>query len=140
MDLWSVLFVALLVSFLTAGRLETTVDKLLVFAFVLPLIILNFVWLLFTEEVEPNLFLAFPDKQTADVIDTTQRSLLLAACLATVLVLGLRWRAATRPRRRALLPTIAGSFVLLIYSALLINDLASGERSELLLGAPPARW
>ncbi len=132
-DLWSVLFVALLVSFLTAGRLETTVDKLLVFAFVLPLIILNFVWLLFTEEVEPNLFLAFPDKQTADVIDTTQRSLLLAACLATVLVLGLRWRAATRPRRRALLPTIAGSFVLLIYSALLINDLASGERSELLL-------
>ena len=50
-----------------------------------------------------------------------------------MLVLGLRWRAATRPRRRALLPTIAGSFVLLIYSALLINDLVSGERSEPLL-------
>ena len=132
-DLWSVLFVALLVSLLTAGRLESTVDKLLVFAFVLPLLILNFVWLLFTEEVEPNLLLAFPTSRSPTSIDTTQRSLLLGACLATVLVLGLRWRAATRPRRRALLPTIAGSFVLLIYSALLINDLVSGERSEPLL-------
>jgi signal transduction histidine kinase len=132
-DLWSVLFVALLVSLLTAGRLESTVDKLLVFAFVLPLLILNFVWLLFAEEVDPNLLLAFPDAQIADAIDTVQRSILVGACLATVLVLALRWRAATRPRRRALLPTIAGSFVLLMYAALLINDLVSGERSEPLL-------
>jgi hypothetical protein len=57
-----------------------------------------------------------------------------------VLVLGLRWRAAMRPRRRALLPTIAGSFVLLVYAALLINDLASGERSEALLWIAPAHW
>ena len=132
-DLWSVLFIALLVSLLTAGRLESTVNKLLVFAFVLPLLIGKFVWLLFTEEVQPNVLLAFPDKQIADAIDTAQRSILIGACLATVLVLGLRWRAATRPRRRALLPTIAGSFVLLIYVALLVNDLASGERSEPLL-------
>src|SRR5215207_1058121 len=40
-DLWSVLFVALLVTLLTSGRLETTVDKLLVFSFVLPLLILG---------------------------------------------------------------------------------------------------
>jgi signal transduction histidine kinase len=58
---------------------------------------------------------------------------LVGACLATVVVLGLRWRAATQPRRRALLPTIAGSFILLMYVALLVNDLASGERSEPLL-------
>ena len=108
-------------------------DRLLVFAFVLPLLILRFVWLLFAEEEEPNLLLAFPDEQIAKAIDTTQRSLLLGACLATVLVLGLRWRAATRPRRRALLPTIAGSFVLLVYATVLINDLVSGERSEALL-------
>jgi signal transduction histidine kinase len=132
-DLWSVLFVALLVSLLTAGRLESSVDRLLVFLFVLPLLILGFAWLLVAEEVEPNVLLAFPDKGVADVIDTTQRSILIGACLATVLVLGLRWRAATRPRRRALLPTVAGSFVLLIYTALLINDLASGERSVPLL-------
>jgi signal transduction histidine kinase len=132
-DLWSVLFVALLVSLLSAGRLETTVDKLLVFAFVLPLLILNFVWLLVAEEVDPNVLLAFPHEGIAGAIDTIQRALLLLACLATVLVLGLRWRAATRPRRRALLPTIAGSFVLLVYAALLVNDLVSGERSQLLL-------
>jgi hypothetical protein len=139
-DLSSVLFVTLLVSLLTAGRLESTVDRLLVLAFVVPLLILNFVWLLFAEEVDPNVFLAFPDERMADAIDTIQRSLLLGACLATVLVLGLRWRAATRPRRRALLPTIAGSFVLLVYAALLINDLASGERSEALLWIAPAHW
>ena len=131
-DLWSVLFVALLVSLLTAGRLETTVDKLLVFAFVLPLLILEFVWMLFNEK-EGHLLVAFPDKGVADAIDTVQRSILIGACVATVLVLGARWRAASRPRRRALLPTVAGSFVLLIYTALLINDLASGARSEPLL-------
>jgi signal transduction histidine kinase len=132
-DLWSVLFVALLVSLLSAGRLESTVNRLLVFSFVLPLLILGFVWLLFAEEEAPNVLLAFPDEQIAEVIDTSQRALLLGACLATVLVLALRWRAASRPRRRALLPTVAGSFVLLVYSAVLINDLASGERSEPLL-------
>jgi signal transduction histidine kinase len=132
-DLWSVLFVALLVSLLSAGRLESTVNRLLVFSFVLPLLILGFVWLLFAEEEAPNMLLAFPDEQIAEVIDTSQRALLLGACLATVLVLALRWRAASRPRRRALLPTVAGSFVLLVYSAVLINDLASGERSEPLL-------
>src|SRR5215213_2890198 len=60
-DLWSVLFVALLVSLLSAGRLESTVDRLLVFSFVLPLLILEFFWLLVAEEVEPNVLLALPD-------------------------------------------------------------------------------
>jgi signal transduction histidine kinase len=132
-DLWSILFVALLVSLLSAGRLESTVDKLLVASFVLPLLILEFVWMLFVESEENNLLLAFPNQGVADVIDTVQRSILVGACLATVVVLGLRWRAASPPRRRALLPTVAGSIVLLIYTALLINDLATGERSEPLL-------
>ena len=132
-DLWSVLFVALLVSLLSAGRLESLVDKLLVFSFVLPLLILEFIWMLFVETEEDNLLLAFPNQGVADVIDTVQRSILVGGCLATVLVLGLRWRAASRPRRRALLPTVAGSIVLLIYTALLVNDLATGERSQTLL-------
>ena len=112
-DLWSVLFVALLVTLLTAGRLETTVDKLLVFSFVLPLLILGFVWMLFEEDIENNLLLAFPDDGIAHALDTAQRAILIGACVATVIVLGARWHAASRPRRRALLPTLAGSFVLL---------------------------
>ena len=107
-------------------------DRLLVFSFILPLLILEFIWMLFEAE-ENNLLLAFPNKGVADAIDTVQRSILIGACLATVLVLGLRWRAASAPRRRALLPTVAGSVVLLIYTALLINDLATGERSQTLL-------
>src|SRR5829696_2326972 len=132
-DLWSVLFVALLVTLLTSGRLETTVDKLLVFSFVLPLLILGFVWMLFEEEIENNLLLAFADAGVAHALDQAQRAILIGACVATVAVLGWRWHAASRPRRRALLPTLAGSFVLLIYTALLINDLATGERSQPLL-------
>ncbi len=132
-DLWSVLFVALLVTLLTAGRLETTVDKLLVFLFVLPLLILGFVWMLFEEDIENNLLLAFPDAGIAHALDQAQRAILIGACVATVAVLGWRWHTASRPRRRALLPTLAGSFVLLIYTALLINDLATGERSQWLL-------
>ncbi len=132
-DLWSVLFVALLVTLLTAGRLETTVDKLLVFLFVLPLLILGFVWMLFEEDIENNLLLAFPDAGIAHALDQTQRAVLIGACVATVSVLVWRWHTASRPRRRALLPTLAGSFVLLIYTALLINDLVTGERSQLLL-------
>jgi len=132
-DLWSVLFVALLVTLLTAGRLETTLDKLLVFSFVLPLLILGFVWMLFAEEIENNLLLVFPHEGIAHALDTAQRSVLIGACVATVIVLGARWHAASRPRRRALLPTLAGSFVLLIYTALLVNDLATGERSQALL-------
>ena len=89
--------------------------------------------MLFAEDIENNLLLAFPDEGIADAIDTAQRSILIGACVATVIVLGARWHAASRPRRRALLPTLAGSFVLLIYTALLINDLATGERSQTLL-------
>jgi len=132
-DLWSVLFVAVLVTLLTAGRLETTVDKLLVFAFVLPLLILGFVWMLFEADIENNLLLAFPDAGIAHALDQAQRAILIGACVATVAVLGWRWHVASRPRRRALLPTLAGSFVLLIYTALLINDLVTGERSQPLL-------
>ena len=87
-DLWSVLFVALLVTLLTAGRLETTVDKLLVFLFVLPLLILGFVWMLFEEDIENNLLLAFPDAGIAHALDQAQRAILIGACVATVAVLG----------------------------------------------------
>jgi signal transduction histidine kinase len=131
-DLWSVLFVALLLTLLTAGRVTSRVDQGLVFAFVLPLLILELVWLLFAEE-DGNLLLAFPNVGVADAIDAFQRAELLGACVATVVVLGARWRLASRPRRRALWPTLAGSFVLLVYAAVLVNDLVSGTRSQTLL-------
>ena len=132
-DLWSVLFVMLLLTLLTGGRLVSRLDRLLVFAFVLPLLILQFIWMLFDPAIEDNVLLAFPDPGIADAIDTLQRSILIASCAGTVAVLGARWWAASGPRRRALLPTLAGSFVLVIYVVLLVNDVVSGTRSQTVL-------
>ena len=63
--------------------------------------------MLFDPAIEDNVLLAFPDPGIADAIDTLQRSVLIAACAGTVAVLGARWWAASGPRRRALLPTLA---------------------------------
>ena len=44
-----------------------------------------------------------------------------------------RWLHASAPRRRALLPSLAGTFTLLCFALLLANDLISGTRSQTLL-------
>jgi hypothetical protein len=131
-DSWVFFFVALLLTLLTSGRLASRVNWLLMAAFAVPLIVLALAWMLFLEE-EGNLLLVFPDTGVADAIDSVQRGLLACTCVATFVVLIVRWRAATAPRRRALLPTLAGGLVLLLFTALLVNDLASGSRSQVLL-------
>jgi len=131
-DAWVFFFVALLLTLLTSGRLESRVDWIVLGAFALPLVLLAVVWMLFLEE-EGNLLVLFPDQQVADAIDRAQRGLLAAACVGTIVVLALRWRAATAPRRRALLPTLAGGLVLLLFAALLVTDLVAGSRSQVLL-------
>ena len=110
-DLWSVALRRAAGDVAHGRPPRDAVDKLLVFSFVLPLLILEFVWMLFEEDIENNLLLAFPDEGIAHALDKAQRAILIGACVATVAVLGLRWHAASRPRRRALLPTLAGSFV-----------------------------
>ena len=49
-DLWAIPFSALMLTFLTGGRLVSSIDRWAVASFVLPLIILQVVWLLFLEE------------------------------------------------------------------------------------------
>jgi signal transduction histidine kinase len=131
-ELWAPFFVALVLTLLTGGRLESRVDWLLVGAFVLALWILQAVWLLFLEE-DGNLLAAFPNADIADAVDKGQRSLAGLACIAVAVVVALRWRAASRPRRRALLPSVAGSVALLFFAALLTNDLITGSRSQTVL-------
>jgi len=131
-DSWIFFFVALLLTLLTRGRLVSRVDWLVLGAYAVPLIVLAIAWMLFLEE-DGNLLAAFPDEQVAHELDRAQRILLSAASVGTVVVLVVRWRAATAPRRRALLPTLAGGFVLLLFTALLLNDLISGTRSQVLL-------
>jgi signal transduction histidine kinase len=131
-ELWAPFFVALVLTLLTGGRLESRVDWLLVGAFVLALWILQAVWLLFLEE-DGNLLAAFPNADIADAVDKGQRSLAGLACIAVAVVVALRWRAASRPRRRALLPSVAGSVALLLFAALLTNDIVTGSRSQTVL-------
>jgi signal transduction histidine kinase len=131
-ELWAPFFVALLLTFLTGGRLQSRVDWLLVGAFVLALWVLQIVWLLFYEQ-EGNLLAIFPNADIADAVDKGQRSLAGLACVALAVVVAARWKAAPRPRRRALLPSVAGSVALLLFAALLTNDLVTGSRSQTVL-------
>jgi signal transduction histidine kinase len=131
-ELWAPFFVALLLTLLTGGRLESRVDWLLVGAFVLALWVLQAVWLLFYEQ-DGNLLAAFPNAGIADAVDKGQRSLAGLASVAVAVVVAVRWRAASRPRRRALLPSVAGSAALLLFAALLTNDIVTGSRSQTVL-------
>jgi signal transduction histidine kinase len=131
-DAWVFFFVALLLTLLTSGRLQSGFDRLLVASFAVPLVILQVAWMLFDPE-DGHLLLAFPDADVAHVLDRAQRALLVCACVVTVVVIGARWWATSAPRRRALLPSLAGALVLFLFAALLVNDLVTGTRSEALL-------
>jgi signal transduction histidine kinase len=134
-DLWVFFFVALLLTLLTRGRLQPGVDRWLVAAYALPLGVLQLAFMLFSDSDGQNLLAVFPDEDVADMIDRIQRGMIAAICGATVAVLAARWLAASAPRRRALLPSLAGALPLALFAALLVNDLISGTRSQALLWA-----
>jgi len=132
-DLWIFFYVPLLLTLLTRGRMRSPIEPWLLVAYAVPLVLLQVIWMMFAELEGDNLLLAFPDEDVAHVLDRAQRSLLIAALAATVVVIAIRWWRASTPRRRALLPSIAGALTLLMFGALLTNDLVTGERSEPLL-------
>src|SRR3954464_7668641 len=130
-DYWTIPFVALLLTYVTGGRLGARVDRALVGLFVLSIGLLQFVWLLFYEDKD-NVLVAFPSADAAHAIDRTQRWVLLLGCLGTFVVVAARYRRASPPRRRALWPSVAGAVALLLFASLLLNDLlGTGTRSPL---------
>ena len=131
-DYWIFPFVTLMLTLLTSGRLQTRFDRLLVASYAIPLGIGQLAWMM-TDPEEGHLLLAFPDADVAHAIDRGQRGLLVACCLVTVVVVVARWWASSRPRRRALLPSVAGAFALLCFATLLVTDLVAGTRSQTLL-------
>ena len=135
-DTWIFFFVPVLLTLLTAGRLRSHRDRWLVAAYAFPLVLLQVIWMLFEDSEDgTNLLLAFPNEDVAHVLDRTQRGLLAVLLAVTVSVIVYRWWRASAPRRRALLPSLAGAVTLAMFMALLINDLLSGERSDPLLWA-----
>ena len=99
-----------MLSFVTGGRLESRVDRLIVAGSFVAVFVLDVFSMLFVEQ-PGNVLLAFPSETIDGAVDATQRSLLIALCLATCAVIAARWRAASPPRRRALLPSVAGARV-----------------------------
>jgi signal transduction histidine kinase len=131
-DWWIFFFVALILTLLTHGRLQGGVDRALVASFAIPLVVLQIAWMSFDPD-EGYLLRASPDADVAHVIDRVQRGLLACSCIGTVAVIAARWWRTSGPRRRALLPSLAGALTLLFFTALLVNDLLSGSRSQPLL-------
>jgi signal transduction histidine kinase len=115
-ELWIALYAALILSFVTGGRLTTRIDLVLVEAFVFGLLVMQLAVQLFLPD-EGNLLLVWPDAGVADVLTKLQWAVLAVASLGVVAVTAHRWRAASRPRRRALLPSLGGSLSAVLYSA-----------------------
>src|SRR3954451_23404816 len=122
-ELWIALYAALILSFVTGGRLTTKIDVLLVETFIVGLFVVQFAVLLFLPD-EQNLLVAWPDAGIANALVKFQWALLAVASLGVVAVTANRWRVASRPRRRALLPSLGGSLSAALYAANLVTLIA----------------
>jgi signal transduction histidine kinase len=131
-DLWVLFFVPLVLTQLTGGRLRTRSDRVLVGLVLFALLVLAPGWLMFTPG-EGNLLFVAADQRAAAVVDIVQRAVFMAVPVGTALALAGRWRAASAPGRRALLPGVAGAVCMLLFALLLAVHFLTGERSQLLL-------
>jgi signal transduction histidine kinase len=163
-DVWGITIIALLLTFVTAGRLESRLDRVLVGAFVAQLGI-EIARHFFLAQ-DGNFLLVHEDAGIAGAVKTTNLWLTSLSCLAVAVVIGARFKLASRPRRRALLPSVAGISSLLLFAlvqqsaplavkwlavlsllavpaaflaALLRSRLARGGLAELVRGLPTAR-
>ena len=131
-DIWTPFFIALVLSFVTGGRLTSRVDRVIVAVVFVVVFVVDVFSMLFVEQ-EDNVLLLFPSEGIYGVIDTAQRVTLIAVAIAVAVIIAGRWRAASTPRRRALLPSVAGAACMLIFVWLLITDLVKGPRSQLMI-------
>jgi len=121
-EMWIIVYAALILSFVTGGRLVSTVDHVLVGMFFVGLFVLQFGVMLFLDH-EDNLLLVRPDADLADALTRLQQGVLIVASLGVAFVIGARWRSASEPRRRALLPSLGGSLSGVLYAASLTSVL-----------------
>src|SRR3954454_3505376 len=79
-ELWIALYAALILSFVTGGRLTARIDVVLVDAFLFGLLVMQFAVQLFLPE-ERNLLLVWPDAGIADALTKIQWAVLAVAAL-----------------------------------------------------------
>ena len=125
-ELWIMVYAALILSFATGGRLTSALDLAIVQMFFVGLVVFQLAVALFLPD-DRNLLLAWPDGDVAETLTRIQFGVLAAAALAVAAVTAHRWRVASRPRRRALLPSLGGSLSGLLYAANLITLIAGSE-------------
>src|SRR4051812_17231857 len=99
-ELWIALYAALILSFVTGGRLTTRIDVVLVDAFIVGLFVLQFAVQLFLPDAR-NLLLLWPDAGIANALVKIQWAVLAVAALGVAAVTAHRWHVASGPRRRA---------------------------------------
>ena len=113
-DLWGIAIIWLLLTLLTGGRLSTRSDRVLVGVFVLQ----NVLWIgsyLFAER-EGNFLLVHADAGVVEALDSAGAMVISVGCLSVAGVIGVRWKRASPPRRRALLPAVAGISSLVFFA------------------------
>jgi signal transduction histidine kinase len=115
-EMWIIVYAALILSFVSGGRLVSTIDRVLVGMFVFALVVLQFAVMLYTED-EDNLLLVRPNDGIATALTKVQWAVLIVAALGVAFVTAARWRSASRPRRRALLPSLGGSLSGVLFAA-----------------------
>ena len=122
-DLWSALFVWVLVSF-PNGRLRGWPDKVVLALVFLAVAPLEIAWMLFwrPDGKPTNVLAIWPNEAIAGHLDTSQRVILGATTVTLTVVLLRRWFAATRPLRWALVPALVGALALLVGSTVNILD------------------
>ena len=125
-------FVHALLAF-PGGRLESRLERALVAAGYVDVLLVQLVYLLFEDfghgtpgcECPPNLLLLSDEPGLADAIEIVQGPIVgVALCAAGIAVLVRRWRGATAPLRRALAPVLltGGVCVALIASSGVIEQ------------------
>ena len=134
LNLWMYPFVALVLTFLSGGRLQTRLDRFLVAVFVIPQVLGQALWMQF-DPAEGYLLLTWPDADVAWVIDRVQRAMIGVLCAMVVIVVVTRWMRASAPRRRALLPSLAGAFTLAMFTLLAIDGLVGGTSTPAVVWA-----
>jgi signal transduction histidine kinase len=113
-DAWGIAAIALLLSFLNGGRIEGTTERVLIGAVVLQTVA-EFLRHLFLER-DGNLLLVHADAAIADAFVALFLFLTFFTCIGTAIVIGVRWKRASAPRRRAMLPSVAGISCLLLFA------------------------
>jgi signal transduction histidine kinase len=121
--LWTVAFMAVILTSATGGRLEAPVDRVLVATAFFVLFVLQLASILFADFPGNALLLVHGRLDVFTTITDIQYAINTAVSLGIVAVVATRYRRASPPRRRALWPSVAGCLSSTMYASLLASYL-----------------